>query len=572
MNSALPLFVSECTEKLDSLEALLLTLEQGKADREVLNAMFRDVHTIKGNASVIQHGEIEWFAHVVESVLDRLRAGEITADRQLVSCLLPCVDHLRFLVGTSALPEPREAGFADEERARLIGLLVPYLNEKPQGFDGRDPREYGADSWTIQVRFVQNVLQRGLDPVYFLRHLESIGKIVNLTVLSDSLPSLEDYKPELCYLGFEIELDTVADKQAIEDVFAFVSDDCELRIRPPVGKLQEFICRIRSLPAEDLHIGEMLVRVGALTADELANGLRNQRRLDLADGNEREIGNLLVEEGFLDAELLEAVLQRQYEIRQSQAQEHRLLRVPAEGICELEETIALVLLGFERLARECPAGGEGLMSRQIPVMQAQLARAAEICRQIQRVRLEEVFRRLHRLARDTSQSLGKQADLLVSGGELEVERELAEGLAEPLIHLVRNALDHGIELPATRLAEGKSARGQVRIDAWEERDSLVLLVSDDGAGIDRDRIVQTARERGFAPPLEDEALLALLFAPGFSTARCVSRISGRGVGLDVVKTSIEAFGGSIRVRSFPARGTRFELHLPRRFLRETSAT
>lgn len=564
MNPAIPVFVSECNERLDSLEALLLSLEQGKSSRELLDAMFRNIHTVKGNAAVIQNGGIEWFSHVIEGILDRLREGEIKPDSRLVSCLLPCVDHLRFLVGLVALPDSVEPGFVDEERARLIGLLVPYLDTPPPGLE-KDQGVLPNEFWRILVHFEPNVLKKGLDPVYFLRHLDSIGKIVSLQTLLDGLPQLNNYQPECCYLGFRIELDTVADKQAIEDVFAFVSDDCVLRINPPPERLHDFISLIRSLPEEYLHVGEMLVRVGALTAEELARALRCQRRQEGQGDHECEIGDLLVEEGIVPIELVQAALQRQYEIRQSQAQEHRLLRVSAERLGELMELMALVQHGLERLSREARAEGEGTIACQLPAMKAQLDKALEIGQIIQRLRLEEVFKRLYRLVRDTSQALGKQADLIVSGGDIEVPREIAEGLSEPLIHMVRNALDHGIESPETRLAEGKPSRGQVRIDAWEEADELVILVSDDGAGVDRDQILTTARERGYlktSGPVDEETLFGLLFLPGFTTAKQVSRISGRGVGMDAVKTAIESLGGSIRIRSFPARGTRFELRLP----------
>jgi two-component system chemotaxis sensor kinase CheA len=568
MNNALSLFVSECSERLDRLESQLLALEQGGGEREGFDAMLREAHSIKGNAGVVQLGEIEWFAHILENVLERLREGKLPVDGGLVSILLASVDHLRFLVGLSSLPESSNVDFANEERTRLIGLLVPYIEEESLQLPAvRRAVAVSPRFWTLTLRFAPNVLTQGLDPIYFLQHLNTIGNIVRLKTFLEDLPPLSGYIPEYCYLHFELELDTVADRQQVEDIFTLVRDSCELHLTPPESKLQDYISLIRSLPAEDLHVGEMLVRVGALTADELADSLRNQRHFDQTLGSDYDIGNLLVQKGLVERDVIDAVLARQRDVRNTLVQDHRMLRVPAESLAELGDLLVLIHHGLGRLAREYGGGAESLSARQIPALIAQTERAIEISHQIQRIQLTEVFQRLHRLIRDAAQELGKQADLIVSGGELEVDRVVGEGLAEPLVHLVRNALDHGIELPALRLASGKPTRGVICLDAWEDKDMLVLSVSDDGAGIDRGRIVQIALDRGLMQVdarVEDSDLFSLLFSPGFTTADHVTRISGRGVGLDVVKTCIERLGGSISIRSLPARGARFELRLPLR--------
>lgn len=563
MHSALPLFVSECSERLDRLETALLALERDGGERETLDAMFRDAHTIKGNASVVQSGDIEWFAHIVESVLERLRNGSLQADRQLISTLLPCVDHLRFLVSLATQPKSPASALADEERTRLIGLLVPYLGDDIPPAQGIDTLQAPGSFWRISVSFAPSVFLQGLDPIYFLQHLQSIGRLIDLKTHLDALPRSKTYEPERCYLRFDIELDSVADKQGIEDIFALVRDACELRITAPQDKNQDFIRLIHSLPAEDLQVGEILVRVGALTADELAEGLRSQRYL--VSQSESPLGKVLVEHGFVEPAVIDAALQRQSEMRRTVSHEARQIKVSAERIAELDALLAHIHHGLGRLARECAAGPDAWLARQLPALVAQTERALDISQDIQRVQLGAIFHPLYRLIRDTSQGLGKQADLLVSGSELEIERSVASGLTDPLIHLVRNAIDHGIEDPSARLASGKPARGVVRIDAWQENGQLVLAIADDGAGIDRDQVRRTAIDRGLlatAPPVEDAALLALLFSPGFTTAARVTRLSGRGVGLDAVRTQIRALGGDVSVQSLPARGTRFELRLP----------
>lgn len=565
MNTALSLFESECSELLDKLEGQLLACENHALTQSDLDEMFREAHTIKGNAAVAQAGEVEWFAHVIESVFSRVRDGNLKVDSPLVEVLLPCIDHLRFLVKLCVLPGKTSQEFADGERAQLIGRLVPYLDEGEEISIPEHSSNIDPNCWHIHVHFSPDVFRQGLDPVYFFQHLQTLGRLSVLQTSVGDLPAVSEYQPEHCYLSFKLALDTTADKQTIEDAFALIRDACTLRITPPLNKTQDFMELIHSLPVEDLHLGEMLVRIGALTAEELTNALRDQRLTEQIPRSEREIGKILVAQGYVEAELVDAVLRRQSEIRLALAQEHRLLRVSVDEMAELEERMSFILHNLERMAQESVGQQDSLIARQVPALVAQVKYTVEMVQALQRIRLDDIFSRLHRIIHDTARKLNKQVDLLLSGGELEIDRVLGEKLLNPLVHLIRNALDHGIEPAAERLAAGKNARGQIRLDAWTDAHGLCLQFADDGAGIDRDRVRRSAIAKGLmdkGSQIEDSALLAFLFTPGFSTSAQVTPISGRGVGLDVVKRAIEALGGSISLRSLPARGTRFEIHLP----------
>ncbi|MDP5238880.1 ATP-binding protein [Uliginosibacterium sp. 31-16] len=569
MDEAIALFVADCSVRLDELESQLLALEREPQGRSALDAVFRAAHTIKGNATVMQHGEVEWFAHVAESVLARLRDGALQADAGLITVLLACCDHLRFLIGLAGMEAEDSPAFADADRARLIGLLVPYLEgEELHALPapGLAPARAGAacaeECWRLQLRFAPEVLREGMDPVYFLRHLTSLGRIFSLHTCIDDLPEPPVYNPELCYLQFVVLLDTMADKQAIEDVFSFVRDRCDLQLTPPATRVKGYLGRIQALPDDDLHAGEMLMRVGALTPAELDSGLRTQRS---ESGERKPLGSILVDEGFVPPEVVTAVLQRQDEIKREQVRVSQQLRVSTEQLDGLIASMGVLQRTIEGLCRrDAPVSGGELAS-----LQNEMTKARKCADSLRCSRFGELSRRLHRVVRDTAQELGKHADLRLSGGEILLDRTVVDLLGDALMHLLRNAIDHGLELPDQRQRVGKPAHGTLSVEAREDfgetGDWLVFAVSDDGAGIDCERVRAVAVAQGLLSDTlrpEAHALYPLLFEPGFSTVGTPTHFSGRGVGLDVVRDAVQALGGTLAVSSAPGLGCRFEIRLP----------
>lgn len=548
LEALLPLFVSECSTRLDCLEELLLTLEQQPDDRPTLEALFRAAHSIKGNATVAHQVEVEWFAHIAESVLARLRTGSLQADGELVSVLLACCDHLRFLVARVGLDETSPA-FAERDRTRLIGLLVPYLDgEDP----GAPPGEDSADEpncWHLRLNFGRDALRRGLDPLNFLQHLETLGQIRSLQTRCERLPD-DDYDPECCYLDFEVLLDSPADKQHIEDALAFASDVCELIILPPPAQAGRYLQKIEALPDDELHTGEMLVRIGAITQAELATSLRQQRQ-----GAAEPLGELLVTQGRISAEVVAAVIQRQQQTRQRRAPAPDQLHLPAAQVTRLLACLQEAQTCCSELAASDP---------RLSKLQALLASACQQAGALQATRFGEHLPRLQRAVREACRELGKQAELQISGAELLLDRRLASALDDVLLQLLRNAVDHGIEAPAIRLARGKPANGQLHIRLQQAGEQLQLRVSDDGAGLDREHILSHARSAGLCSSADDsdQTLLDLLFSAGFSTVTTPTHYSGRGVGLDLVREHIHALGGSIHLSSSSGQGCCFDITLP----------
>lgn len=563
MNEEIALFVADSHVQLEALETELLILERTPQAADTLDAAFRSIHTIKGNAMVVQQGEVEWFAHVAESVLMRLREGELAADAQLISVLLACCDHLRFLIGLSSLESNESPAFAEEDRARLIGLLVPYMSsDSPAATAPPAPSISQAKSpeecWHLAIRFAPDVLRQGLDPSGFLQHLSSIGHIFDLRTGCEDLPGIDDYDPERCYLHFEVWLDTPADKQAIEDVFSFVREQSRVLITPPASHLQAFVDSIQALPDADLHAGEMLMRVGALTPAELDSSLRAQRSGAV---DSKPLGSILVEEGYVAPELLSAVLQRQDEIKQDVLREPLHIRIPGE---QLDALLARLDALHSSLSELCAQAGP-LSADTLRPLLAELQLSREQAEHFRSVPFKTLFRRLHRVVRDSAHDLGKRAELQLHGGSLLLDRATADLLADALMHLLRNAIDHGLETPEQRLHAGKAAQGCLRVAAEADAQGLCIRVSDDGAGIDAERVRQAAIARGLLAPhveLDAETLHAMLFTPGFSTAETLSHYSGRGVGLDVVNETLAALHGSISLSSMPGLGCCFELRLP----------
>ena len=575
MDELKQVFLQESFEQLDALESLLLELENRPDDETTLNGIFRAAHTIKGAAGMVECAAVESFAHVVENVLDRLRNHEIAVSTKLAALMLGCTDHLRVLVANEAGVAQMEGEEIEAQGARLLMQLGEYgpggqVFASPKAVESgveRIPSSSSAQNcWHISVRFGPEVLRQGMDPENFLRFLETLGDIRHLETLADAMPAAAEMDPELCYLGFEITLESSADKQAIEDIFAFVRDECQLAILPPNSKVADYLDLIRNLPEDSLRLGEILVRVGALTADELAEGLRAQSApVDEPEPEARQIGEILVAQQVVQPELVVAAVAKQAQVSEKKAQDAKLIRVPADKLDHLINLVGeLVIAGAATsLLAHTRRDGELIEASSLLTRLVEEIRDASL--QLRTVQIGETFNRFHRLVRDACKDLGKDVQLVINGGETELDKSIVEKIGDPLMHLVRNSLDHGIEAPAVREAAGKDPQGTLFLNAFHDAGNIVIEVSDDGAGLNRNKILAKAIERGLVDAeahLSDREVFDLIFAPGLSTADQVTNLSGRGVGMDVVRRNLQALRGTITVDSSAGHGTRLTLRLP----------
>jgi two-component system, chemotaxis family, sensor kinase CheA len=509
-------FFSEGLEGLDGTEANLLRLECGERSPELLNAIFRAIHSIKGAAGSLGFPEIGRFTHEFENVLDDLRKGQFQPDGEAIDTMLACVDHVRFAMRAAQQEKPHDA----QRDAELLARLTELRRTSAAAIEEQGPtRATTAEPQTVfSIRFRPGpqFFSSGNDALKLFRVLDSMG---SLTVRADlaALTDATEFDPEKCFLAWELELRTDRDKQEVVDVFGWVEDDCEVVLNPKSAP-------ITPPPAPEQRRGPDR-RKGDRRTD--------RRRTDDADTQRSDI--LHVGRAKLDG-LMNAV-----------------------GELVITKTI------LKQIITDMVHDGAGRLDE---VLQELEHHARELQDSVMSIRMQPMsfaFGRFPRLVRDLCQASGKLVQLRVSGESSELDSTVIEKLVDPLTHLVRNALDHGIEAPADRVAAGKLETATLALHAEHRGGNIEIVVSDDGRGINRERVRAKAIQQGLVEAqeaLSDERVQELIFAPGFSTAEKLNELSGRGVGLDVVRKNVSELNGSIKVISEPGLGTRFVIRLP----------
>jgi two-component system, chemotaxis family, sensor kinase CheA len=547
----LPIFISEAHEQIESFEQLLLQLEDAPQDRELLDALFRCAHTVKGSAGVFGLDDVVGFTHHLETLLDRLREGHVELTPALSTLLLQGNDEIRNLV--SAAQNPARIEDAGERWAR--SALVAQLQEA-SGLASRaagqapgasaDPAPAAAQAavrhWQLAVRFGPETFRNGMDPGTILAYLGGLGEIVALQCAVAAVPALDALDPEACHLAFELELHGDTTEAAIEAAFTFVREDCELSITPLLQALPD------TTPVPN-SAGDDAFPLSA-SADAAPAGEGARALLAHLEGGEAEADKPARSPARAAA---------------GGSDENRFIRVHADrldAVINLLGELVIAGAGATLLARQTKQ--RGLIEANL-----QMARLIEEIRngtlQLRMVPIGETFARFRRVVRDTAAELGKDVALEISGGDTEMDKAVVERIADPLMHLVRNGLDHGLETPEQRRAAGKPAQGRLSLSARHESGAILISIVDDGRGIQRQKVLQRAWdrglvERGVVPP--DDEVLKLIFEAGFSTAETVTNLSGRGVGMDVVRRNIQALRGSIELHSEEGRGSRIEIRLP----------
>ena len=573
LEQALQLFIAECRELLEDMENALLAVERADEKDELVNAIFRAAHTIKGSAGLFGLDAIVAFTHGVESVLEQVRAGQLSLSSRLVVLLLSCGDHIGALVGSVAAGQSEAAAelLAQGEplTAELGACLVAPPTPDPVQGDlqvrameqiARPLERSGgvqAGHWHISLRFGPDVLKNGMDPLSFIRYLQTLGTICGLVTLADALPDAGQMDPEACYLGFEIALQSSADQTTIENVFEFVLDDCRLCVLPPHSPMADYARLIGQQQGQLAQLGPVLVRCGTLTPGELASMLATQ-------APEPPMGFELVAPGALP-DGAEATRGRQKQARETGTPESRSIRVDADKLDQLINLVGELIIAGANV---------NLIARRAQIAELQestskLSMLVEDVRdsalQLRMVKIGATFNRFQRVVFDVARGLGKDIALVIDGEDTELDKTVVEKIGDPLMHLVRNAMDHGIEPASVRAARGKPAQGLLRLNALHDSGSIVITVEDDGGGLNRERILAKAIERGLVESgqhLDDSEVFALIFEPGFSTAEAVTSLSGRGVGMDVVKRNITALRGTVTLASEEGVGTLVTVRLP----------
>ena len=587
LDEALQTFIAESRELLEDMENALLNVEHSDDQSDAIGAIFRAAHTIKGSAGLFSLDHIVAFTHVVESLLDEVRDGRVALGEEMIVLLLSCCDFLSGLIDGLAAGETEANAHTASAGDALVEQLKRHMSGGGHGAaahgHGAAPVESGdlvaehtphlermggeqgaKDHWHISLRFGPGVLQNGMDPIAFLRYLAKLGRIVGIATVPDALPAADEMDAELCYLGFEIAFDSTATKEAIEGVFEFVHDDCVIHILPPFSHTSQYMALIKALPEQSARLGEILVRCGSITARELELALQHQHE-STEPATQQQLGSILVDSGNVPPVVVEAALAKQKQVSEQKAQESRSVRVDSDKLDRLIDLVGELIIAGARTNMI----GQRLQNVELQECTSTLSGLVEEVRdaalELRMVKIGATFNRFQRVVHDVARELGKDIGLVVDGEDAELDKTVVEKIGDPLMHLVRNAMDHGIEAADVRVACGKPAKGMIKLNAFHESGSIVIEVSDDGGGLRKERILAKAVERGLVDAdrkLSDSEIYNLIFEAGFSTAEKVTNLSGRGVGMDVVKRNITALRGSVEVGSKEGQGTTVTVRLP----------
>lgn len=493
---ALGTFVEEAKELILQMEELLLRAESGGGSTEDLHALFRCAHTIKGSGGLFGLDEVVRFTHVVENVLDLLRQEKIGFSSALISLLLECQDQIATLVNES-LGE----GIPAETIARsdaLMTRLKDWSQTPPTAGDSttRNPvlphgeahavsatggGEISSDCWHISLRLQPNVFAEGLDPMGFIQYLTHLGELKHVATVTDYLPQLDVADPEVCYLSFEVALKSDASKKEIEDVFEFLADYAEIRIFPPHGRIEEFLRYIESIDEGDNRIGEILVACGTLTQNELDAALREQS----STGEKRLLGQILVESNAVSAAVVEAAVAKQSRSEDRRSGEAKSIKVPSDRLDALINRVGELVIAGAGTFGYAHQINHPELKESASLLLSLVEDVRDMTLRLRMVPIGEVFARFPRVVRDVSKELGKNIELTINGAESELDKSMVEMLGDPLMHLIRNAMDHGIETAEARLHSGKPATATVGLNAFHESGTIVVEVSDDGKEIGR---------------------------------------------------------------------------------------
>jgi two-component system chemotaxis sensor kinase CheA len=590
VDDALQTFISESRELLADMEAALLTVEQAPDKHELVNAIFRAAHTIKGSAGLFSLDHVVAFTHGVESLLDRVRAGKLEINEERVALLLSCRDHLGALIdavaANSKAPDLELTRQGEPLTAQLRAHLAadgpgaaPAAQAPPPvpataavaaaSAQVAGPDGASTDAWHLSLRFGTDVLKNGMDPLNFIRYLQTLGQITGIATVDEALPPTGAMDPELCYLGYEVALRTDADAKTLDNVFEFVRDDSSVRILPPHSPLTAYLQVLQQPGEPTLRLGELLVRCGTLTPQELEAARAQPTPMPAGPPAGIGVVQRAVPPDAPDTpdtpDTGDAALARQKSVKEAGPQETRSVRVDADKLDQLINLVGELIIAGANV---------NLIARraQFPELQESTSKLSMLVQevrdsalQLRMVKIGATFNRYQRVVHDMSRELDKDIALQIDGEETELDKTVVEKIGDPLMHLVRNAMDHGIESAALRAERGKPAQGTVSLGACHDSGSIVITVEDDGGGLHRERILAKAVERGLVEhghQLSDGEVYSLIFEPGFSTAEKITNLSGRGVGLDVVKRNISALRGTVEIASQAGVGTCVTIRLP----------
>lgn len=546
LNDILTVFLTEARELTEQLEQGLIHMEQSPGqDDELINALFRAAHTIKGSAGVVGLDDIVAFTHNVEAVFERIRAAQLVPDKALLSILLQCTDHINTLLDFAQQQIPLDNASISQSH-QLVSALTPYVaNCEPQMSSApgvQAETSVNEDTLHVVVLFPASCFIDGFDPLAVVRYLAQRCRLIRECwhdYYIQPLASLSPEQTEQCHLLLDMVLEG-ATTALIDDALEFVKSSSKVAIAnaKDVSQYQNVLQQL-----DDAELAEYL------TTQWQRDGWWPEPVKE--DAKPHKAGSQIAasESGS----------------GKNARQDLRIMRVPAFKLDELVNQLGELVIASASLQERAAQLNNADLNEAVLQLQSLVDDVQSSALQLRMVQIGETFNRFNRVVRDVATDLKKDVQLVIRGAETELDKSMVERISDPLMHLVRNAMDHGLELPEQRVAAGKAAQGTLELSAYHDSGSIVIEIRDDGRGINRNKVLAKAIEKGIVPAqanLTDKQIDALIFEAGFSTADAVSNLSGRGVGMDVVRKNIEALRGTVDIHSTPGQGATFQLRLP----------
>ena len=549
----------EADELLAEIEETVLEIEENPGDREILNRLFRAVHTIKGSGAMFGFDKVVNFTHTLETVLDRVRDGVLPVTKELIDLILSSKDHIKTILDCTSNDDEIDM----EYEYSLVSALKTFLSLtddkiiKQAEFINtkKTTLKENENNVTYRIRFKphNDIFLTGTDPAMLVEELKEFGDH-QITPQFKNIPAIDKLNPEECYFIWDIILTTNVFPEDIKDVFIFVEDNCDLSIdiidEDPYSEEDE----------ESKKLGEILVERHDISDEEINDVLNGQKR----------IGELLVESNKIDQETIESALAEQNQLKKIKEKRREekgsaSLRVASDKLDTMVDLVGELVTVQARLSQFSSNMDHAELLSIAEEIERLTAELRDNTMSIRMMPIGTTFSKFKRLVRDLSSELGKSIDLVTEGAETELDKTVIDKLDDPLVHLIRNSIDHGIESPEVRKEKGKPETGTIRLSAAHKGAHVVITIEDDGAGLHVEAIREKAIEKDIIQRdanLTDKEIFELIFAPGFSTASAITNVSGRGVGMDVVKRTIESLRGLIEIDSTPGKGSIITLKLP----------
>ncbi|CAN2041041.1 two-component system, chemotaxis family, sensor kinase CheA [Candidatus Magnetomoraceae bacterium gMMP-15] len=553
----------EAYELLAELESSLLELEENPNDSELIGRVFRAMHTIKGSGAMFGFDDIAEFTHEVETAFDLVRDGKIAVTTQLVNLSLSARDQIKVMLDASDGGEKVDESVSKEIISSFRKLIsgndeLDEITEKPVAAPliSDNDSNTSDQNITYRIRFrpALDLFANGTNPILLLNELREIGDC-SIVAQTNKIPLLEDFDAESCYTYWDIILSSSRGIDTIKDVFIFVDDICEIII----DVIDE---EDRADKKEGYRkVGEILMERGDVSSHELSQALTGQKR----------IGEVLVEEKVVDQGVVESALVEQQHVQNVREKRKEIaqvssIRVAADKLDNLVNLVGELVTVQARLTQKSSSQNDAELLAISEEVERLTGELRDNTMSIRMLPIGTTFNKFKRLVRDLSNELGKEVNMTTEGGETELDKTVLERLNDPLVHIIRNSIDHGIESPEARKAAEKPAQGTVCLSAEHSGANVLIQISDDGAGLDAEAIRESAIEKGLIAPDDEQRnekeIFAFIFASGFSTAKEVTGVSGRGVGMDVVRRHIESLRGTIDIESEKGIGTTITLKLP----------